>query len=225
MEDSPSRAFVIAVLAAGLAMTGVATAQTVRGTRGNDTLYGTPKADAIYGYAGEDFLYGGRGNDHLDGGAGQDHIKGGPGNDTIFGGRGQGLSGADPHGHHEYIRGNEGDDVIVLRAGGTVVWAGPGDDRIDMRDPRDRCRPPFGGVLRAGTGTDGGSRHASAAKPLRELDPPHCSQLLNTGTGANVVRADDGNFDDIDCFGRRDRVVIDQYDYAPACKFVKRVRR
>jgi Ca2+-binding RTX toxin-like protein len=213
---------VIVVAATGLALAGVATAKTVQGTSGNDLLYGTPNADVIYGYAGEDFLYGGSGNDHLDGGRGQDHIKGGPGNDTIFGGRGDPVTVADPHAHHEYIRGNDGADVIVVRAGGSVIWAGPGDDRIDLRDPRNRCRPPF--VAVSGAGADRTLSHALSGR-LRELDPPHCVQLLNTGSGDNLVRADDGNFDGIDCFGRRDRVVIDQYDYAPACEFVKRVKR
>ena len=190
-----------------LAMAGIATAKPVRGTQGNDRLYGTPKADVIYGYAGEDFLYGGRGNDHLDGGLGQDHIRGGPGNDTIFGGPAEPVAESDPHWHHEYIRGNEGDDVIVVRGAGTVVWAGPGDDRLDMRDPKNSCKLPLGKV------------------GLRALDPPHCVELLNTGTGDNFVRADDGNYDSIDCFGRRERVIIDQYDHVSGCEVVRRVKR
>ena len=197
----------IGVVAAVLAVAGVATAKTVRGTEGNDMLYGTPHADVIYGYAGEDFLYGGRGNDHLDGGPGQDHIKGGPGNDTIFGGPGERLTESDPHAHHEYIRGNEGDDAIVVRGGGTVVWAGPGDDRIDMRDPKDSCKLPLGKL------------------GLRALDPPHCVDLLNTGSGDNFVRADDGNYDGIDCFGRHDRVIVDAQDHVSGCAVVRRIKR
>jgi hypothetical protein len=202
------RGFRIGVVAVVLAMAGLATAQTVRGTHGNDWLYGTAQADAIYGYAGEDFLYGGRGNDHLDGGRGQDHVKGGPGNDTIFGGSGgEPVTESNLHAHHEYIRGNEGDDVIVVRGAGTLVWGGAGNDRIDIRDPKNSCKLPFGrGVLRT-------------------LDPPHCVDLVNTGTGDNFVRADDGNYDGIDCFGRRDRVIVDQHDHVSACEVVKRVKR
>jgi hypothetical protein len=39
------------------------------------------------------------------------------------------------------------------------------------------------------------------------------------------VRADDGNYDGIDGFGRRDRVVVDQYDHVSGCETVRRVRR
>ena len=198
------RAGPIAVVTAALAITGVAAASAVRGTQGNDRLYGTPRADVIYGYAGEDLLYGGKGADHLDGGPGQDHIKGGPGDDTIFGGRSDRTTDSDPHGHHEYVRGNEGNDVIVIRGAGTVVWAGPGNDRIDMRDPHNRCKLPV-------------------KVALRTLDQPHCVQLVTTGGGDNFVRADDGNYDGIDCFGRRDRVIIDRYDHASGCEVVTRI--
>ena len=191
-------------------MSGVALAKTVRGTDGPDALYGTSRADRIFGYGGQDFLYGGKGDDRLEGGAGQDHIKGGPGNDLIAGGRGEPVTEATPHRPHEYIRGGDGDDVIVVRTAGAVIWAGRGDDRLDLRDPQDRCRigSPRGLV------------------PARQLDPPHCVDLANTGTGDNVVRADDGNFDGIDCFGRTDRVLIDQYDHVNEnCDVVRRVKR
>jgi hypothetical protein len=115
-----------------------------------------------------------------------------------------------PHGPHEYIRGGEGNDVIVIRSAGTIVWAGRGNDRLDLRDPQDRCR----------------IKSARSLVPARQLDPPHCVDLANTGSGDNFVRADDGNFDGIDCFGRRDRVVIDQYDYVNEnCDVVRRVKR
>jgi hypothetical protein len=200
-------------LATGAVVEG-AGVKTVRGTPANDTLYGTPKSDRIYGYAGQDFLYGGKGQDRLDGGAGQDHLKGGPGDDVIIGGApGPPVGESTPHGPHEYIRGGTGNDVIVIRGAGLVIWAGPGNDRIDLRDPRDDCK------LRR-------EMRTAAAEPGQALDPPHCVDLLNTGPGDNFVRADDGNFDGIDCFGRRDRVVVDQYDYVNEnCDVVRRVRR
>jgi Ca2+-binding RTX toxin-like protein len=188
--------------------------KTVVGTPGNDTLYGTPESDRIYGYAGQDFLYGGKGNDRLDGGSGQDHLKGGPGNDVIIGGRPRApVDESTPHGPHEYIRGGTGNDVITIRGAGVVIWDGPGDDRIDLRDPLDDCKFRHGAL-------------AAADAPARALDPLHCVDLVNTGPGDNFVRADDGNYDGIDCFGRRDRVVVDQYDYVNEnCDVVRRVKR
>jgi hypothetical protein len=55
------------------------------------------------------------------------------------------------------------------------------------------------------------------------LDPPHCSNLVNTGPGDNFVRADDGSLDLIFCLGTRDRVIADQADrVAPECDKVRR---
>jgi RTX calcium-binding nonapeptide repeat (4 copies) len=201
----------VAAAIAVLALPGSAAAKTVHGTPANDTLVGTPQRDSIYGLAGDDELFGGSGADHLDGGVGQDRIIGGLGDDTIFGGRGTPVSESDPHGRHEHIRGGPGDDVIVVRGGAVLVWGGPGDDRIDLRDPQDSCRLSV--------------RKFDAVHPTRAFDPPHCIDLVNTGTGRNVVRADDGNYDNIDCFGRHDRVIVDQYDGVSGCEVVTRRRR
>jgi hypothetical protein len=161
----------------------------VRGTSSDDTLSGTPHADRIFGYAGNDVLVGGQDDDHLDGGPGQDRLKGGLGDDTIFGGvPRQTVTETTPHGRHEYIFGNGGDDVIVVRGAGAVIWAGRGNDRVDLRDPHDHCRLAFA----AGAGDASFTRSLVADRPERMLDPPHCVDLLNTGPGVNTVRADDG---------------------------------
>lgn len=203
-------AFATAMGAAVLATGGVALAETLRGTAGNDTLVGTPRGDAIYGYAGDDELYGGQGADRLDGGPGKDHIWGGNGNDVILGGPPGDLAGHTPSRRHERIFGGAGNDVIVMRVAGSIVFAGPGNDRIDVRDPQNKCRA---------------RPQLHAVGPERALDPPHCVNLVNTGPGDNFVRADDGSHDSISCVGRRDRVVIDQYDVAaPECEILARVR-
>jgi Ca2+-binding RTX toxin-like protein len=81
---------------------GVALAEDIRGTFGQDELTGTLKIDRIYGLgakdtisgrAGNDDCYGGsgfdeirceRGNDRIDGGFGEDDLFGGRGTDTIL---------------------------------------------------------------------------------------------------------------------------------------------
>ena len=214
-----------ATLAVALLANSVALAVTLRGTNRSDTLVGTPHADIIYTYAGDDDLYGGRGRDHLYGGAGKDHISAGDGNDVVVGGPPGDLALDTPFTRHERIFGGAGDDVIIMRVAGSILFAGAGDDRIDVRDPqsackirpRDRAPTKFGGT---------NSRGPALVDPARVLDPPHCVNIVNTGPGDNFVRADDGNHDSISCVGRRDRVIIDQYDVVPdECEVVRRVRR
>jgi RTX calcium-binding nonapeptide repeat (4 copies) len=202
---------VTAIAAAMLATGSAALAATIRGTPDNDTLVGTAQADVIFGYAGNDELYAGQGGDRVDGGPGKDHIWGGNGNDVIVGGPPGDFAGHTPYWRHERIFGGAGNDVIVMRVAGSILFGGPGDDRIDVRDPQTRCRA---------------RRSLRAVWPQRALDPPHCVNLVNTGPGDNYVRADDGSHDSISCVGRRDRVVIDQYDVAgPDCEIMRRVHR
>ena len=202
-----------AIATAVLVTSSAAWGKTVRGTSGSDTLIGTPRVDAMFGYAGDDDLYAGPGNDHVYGGTGKDHIWGGNGNDVIVGGPIGDLAARTPATRHERIFGGAGDDVIVMRVEGSILFAGPGNDRIDVRDVNSNCRVrPSPQLLASG--------------PERALDPPHCVSLVNTGPGENFVRADDGSLDSISCVGRRDRVVIDQHDVvSPECDVVRRVRR
>jgi hypothetical protein len=191
-------------------------AETLRGTDRNDTLVGTAEADRISAFGGDDAIYGGAGNDRLNGGAGKDHIWAGGGNDIVIGGPAGDLALSTPFPRHERIFGGAGNDVVLMRVPGSIVFAGPGHDRIDARDPQTDCAVPQNRPL-----ADVG-RHAA----FRPLDIPHCSNVVNTGPGDNFVRAHDGNLDVISCLGRRDRVIIDQYDrVGPECDIVRRVNR
>jgi Ca2+-binding RTX toxin-like protein len=91
-----------ALLVGVIVLSGVALAQDIRGTFGQDDLTGTNQLDRIYGLGaadtivglgGNDDCYGGSGddevscragNDRIDGGFGTDDLFGGPGNDTIL---------------------------------------------------------------------------------------------------------------------------------------------
>jgi len=190
---------------------GAALAKTVRGTAGNDTLLGTPRADRISALAGDDEVYGGHGDDWLDGGAGKDHLWAGGGDDVVVGGPVGDLVPRTQTPRWERLFGGAGDDVIIMRVAGAIVVAGAGHDRIDVRDPQNACRTTM---------------HPPTSLPERKLDPPQCVNFVNTGPGDNFVRADDGSLDSISCLGRRDRVVIDQYDsVGPECTIVRRVKR
>ncbi len=89
------------ILVGVMLLSGVALAEDIMGTFGQDNLQGTDQMDRIYGLgaadtirglAGNDDCYGGSGadeiycgygNDRIDGGFGTDVLFGGPGNDTI----------------------------------------------------------------------------------------------------------------------------------------------
>jgi hypothetical protein len=221
------RVLAVATTTALVVTSTVALAKTLRGSNGNDTLVGTPRADVIYAFAGDDDIYGGAGNDRLSGGTGKDHLWGGNGNDTIFGGPQGDLAPNTPFYRHERIFGGAGNDVIVMRVAGSILFAGSGNDRIDVRDPQSDCKIRPGDRGPASASAAGSARGpASVSGPQRKLDPPHCVNLVNTGPGDNFVRADDGNHDSISCVGRRDRVIIDQYDVAPEeCEVIRRVER
>jgi Ca2+-binding RTX toxin-like protein len=212
----------LAIIAGALVATsGVALAENLRGTSNKDRLIGTPGADVIYAYAGDDAVYGGTGNDRIYGGTGKDHIWGGGGNDMIIGGPLGDHARSTPSVRHERIFGGGGNDKIVMRVAGSILFAGAGDDRIDVRDPASSCRVKPAQLLHAIAGARQPDTHA---RPEIKLDPPHCVQLVNTGPGNNFVRADDGNLDSLSCVGGRDRVVVDNYDVVPVeCEVVRRV--
>ena len=65
----------IAVAAGVLAAVAPASAETIRGTSGDDRLTGTAQRDRISGLGGADTLFGGRGADVVEGGAGGDAAR------------------------------------------------------------------------------------------------------------------------------------------------------
>ena len=76
---------------------------TVQGSEENDSLEGTSGSETILGNGGNDTIYGDDGNDVLNGGSGNDNLYGENGNDTYIFGSGYG---------HDYIRDNNGINVI-----------------------------------------------------------------------------------------------------------------
>jgi Ca2+-binding RTX toxin-like protein len=99
---------------AGIAQSGTAGTDTLRGNIGADTLDGGPGNDLLQGGARPDILTGGDGFDTLVGGGGRDVLNGGAGNDAL--------------------RGGAGDDVIVTGAGMDRVFFGGGDGADTVSD-------------------------------------------------------------------------------------------
>jgi Ca2+-binding RTX toxin-like protein len=104
---------------------------------------GGPANERLGGGSGHDLIRGGRGDDLIRGRAGHDRSYGGPGNDRSYGGRGGDLlyGGAGT----DRIYGGPGKDRIVDRRGATTVFAGSGNNVVDVDDGRgdDRvvCTP------------------------------------------------------------------------------------
>ena len=84
-------------------------------------LGGSPGNDTLLGGRGMDTLWGDAGNDRLDGGDEADHVFGGDGDDII-------TDHGTPAGAADFLRGDEGNDVISNGAGNDIVFGGGGQD-------------------------------------------------------------------------------------------------
>lgn len=129
----------ITVMAAAVALaSGVALAETFRGTDGHDEYYGTTDADKVHGKGGDDLLLGDRGDDAIRGGSGGDVIGAYHGDDTVYGGSGKDkVNGGD--GADEVYAGS-GDDIVEQGRDGEKdrINCGPGFDRYYEGDRFDR---------------------------------------------------------------------------------------
>ena len=84
-------------------------------------LGGTPGNDIIQGGRGMDTLWGDAGDDRLDGGDEADQVHGGDGDDII-------TDHGTPAGAADFLRGDNGNDVISNGAGNDIVFGGAGQD-------------------------------------------------------------------------------------------------
>ncbi|MBA2711951.1 MAG: hypothetical protein H0U55_00120, partial [Rubrobacteraceae bacterium] len=138
------------------ALTSVAYAATVHGTKGNDwgkakdmfadppncgascgkMIRGTGGADTIYGHEGWDYIGAYGGNDVIHGGIGMEIIHGDDGDDRIFGEMG-----------HDHVYGERGNDTIHVEDGRDE----PGDvEQVAGEEGRDLCvvdEDPKDGVI------------------------------------------------------------------------------
>ena len=84
-------------------------------------LGGTPGNDTLMGGRGMDTLWGDAGDDILDGGDEADQVHGGDGDDII-------TDHGTPAGAADFLRGDNGNDVISNGAGNDIVFGGAGQD-------------------------------------------------------------------------------------------------
>ncbi|WP_244640501.1 peroxidase family protein [Aureimonas glaciei] len=118
-------------VAAGLVLTGTATA---------DVMMGSAEADAFAGGDGDDVMLGGDEGDTLMGGSGADLVKGDAGSDMIFGGADGdvllGGSGADMifgEAGDDRLFGDDANDMLEGGAGSDTAYGGASDDRFIAR--------------------------------------------------------------------------------------------
>lgn len=104
---------------------------------GDDVVFAGPGADSVVGGFGDDEIDGGDGNDEIWGKDGSDTIRGSFGDDLIFGDDGWGFMGYS--------------DMIEPGPGEDRVFAGPGDDVVDVYD---MCEVKAGEILDGGWGLD-----------------------------------------------------------------------
>jgi Ca2+-binding RTX toxin-like protein len=146
-----------ALLVGVIVLGGVALAEDIRGTFGQDNLIGTNQNDRIYGLGAADTISGLAGNDDCYGGSGFDGVSCGPGNDRIDGGFGE-----------DDLFGGPGDDTILAADGqADRVNCGVGTDTayVDGLDlVNDDCENVF--VAGGGPGPNPGMDKVSGKGEL-----------------------------------------------------------
>lgn len=126
----------------------------VRAGRGNDLIRGRAGHDRSYGGPGNDRSYGGPGNDLLYGGAGDDNSYGGRGNDRIVDHRGATTVFAGSGNNLVDVADGEGDDRVVCKPGTiTDILADRGDRIAPSCLERRRPRSEAAGRVRSGGST------------------------------------------------------------------------
>ncbi|MGE4296767.1 MAG: cadherin domain-containing protein, partial [Desulfovibrionaceae bacterium] len=198
---------------------------TADGGEGTDRVYGGDGDDLVQGGAGTDYLYGGTGSDELQGGDGNDNLffeaedTDGDGNsisnDVFDGGEGtdylhltsgdDAISLTDESGNVrvsniEYIKAYDGDDVVDMRGGDSIIVdAGTGDDKVTGGAGNDRIYGREGAdVLDGGEGNNylyGGADadDLSAGSGDDRLYGEDGDDVLDAGDGSNYLYGGTGN--------------------------------
>lgn len=90
---------------------------SLAGQGGNDLIWGDEGDDTLLGGDGDDTLFGGPGNDWLSGNAGDDLLVSGGGADDLDGGKGNDTLIGSDDAQTAFLRGGEGDDILMPGAG------------------------------------------------------------------------------------------------------------
>lgn len=170
------------------------------GTNGPDFMIGTDAGDyKLYALNDCDLAFGMNGNDKVVGGNGDDFVAGNEGNDKLYGDDGDDtLMDAAP------FEGGEIEDIIAIIIGGGPI--GPG---------------PFGGAEPQAKGgcsldeaqleslSEPGATVGPNDTPVEELLAQEGTDKFWGGSGRDLVVADDGQKDIVDCGPGNDEAFVD----------------
>ncbi len=123
---------------------GLAGADSLTGSIGNDRVFTGGGNDTVTGGEGDDFVFGDDGNDLIFGDGGDDRLNGARGNDTIHGGEGDDLI-EDSRGTNLFYGGG-GNDTVYSGLDSSVVHGDDGDDTLVSRGERGGDHHLYGGL-------------------------------------------------------------------------------
>ena len=202
------------------------------GEGGADRVEGEAGNDRLLGGAGADAVDGGGGNDLVDGwaflligGDGPDELIGGPGDDALFGRRGRDR--LDGGGGSDSMSGGSESDTVTYEERMNRVFVTLDDKANDgERGERDNVRTDVEVVL-GGIQDDNvfGDTDANTVDTGRGEDLITGRLGLDqlTGGGApDIVRADDGDKDDVNCGDAEDLAIADGRDQVIDCETIDR---
>jgi Ca2+-binding RTX toxin-like protein len=180
--------------AAGINISGDASANDYVGSDFGDTINGLAGSDKILGGKGIDFIFGGIGIDFLYGEDGDDELNGGADNDTLSGGAGKDkmTGGA---GNDTYYVDNALDQVFEAAGGGTA----------------DRVLASVSYILTAGQEIEILTTANSAGAGAINLTGNAFNQLIHGNGGVNVLNGG-GGIDTMSGFGGNDQYYVDVAD-------------
>lgn len=209
-------------LAAGGAIAGTASADTVVGGIGEDEISGLEAADTLYGGAGIDTILGGDGNDVVHGGSDGDTVKGDAGADTVYGGAGNdtlfgesttddlmgdadvirgglGNDTAYGGGGDDDIFGEDGNDILYGQMGVDEISGGEGNDTIDGGAENDTLNGDDGDdIIAGGSGIDTinggfGADTISGGDDSDIIDGGSGDDTIDGGAGGDTIHGGNGN--------------------------------
>ena len=203
-----------------------------RGGGGGDRMEGEDGNDTFEGGAGADAVDGGEGNDWLDGGArdliggdGPDELIGGGGNDWLFGGRGNdrldGGQGSD------FISGGSERDTVTYEERTNRVFVSlddlPNDGEAGERDNvRSDVEVVLGGMRGDDLSGDADRNKVEGARGEDYVSGGRDEDQLLGGNAPDIVRAHDGEADDVACGDGVDLAIADRQDKVIECETVDR---
>jgi VCBS repeat-containing protein len=179
------------------AVKGTETADTMRGSRGDDHICGLGGDDTITGGIGNDMLKGGSGRDTLNGGIGEDILKGGEGDDTLDGGNDNDhLNGGIGF---DLLAGGNGFDTLKGDVGNDTLEGGNGDDLLDGGADNDTLSGGNGmDSLEGGAGNDSlsGGNHTDTFVFRAGFGNDIVNDFRLTGADHDILQFDVGLFAD-----------------------------